>query len=120
MKAELSKTFRFDAAHRLPNVPCGHKCASMHGHGYRVTVVVSGKVDPQTGWVMDFGKINDLVEPLIKQLDHAVLNEIAGLDNPTSEILAKWFWDRIAPTLPELSAVTVAESDTSSCTIKRS
>ncbi len=119
MKAELSKTFRFDAAHRLPNVPCGHKCAAMHGHGYRVTVVVSGKVDPQTGWVMDFGKINDLVEPLIKQLDHAVLNEIAGLDNPTSEIIAKWFWDRIAPALPELSTIIVAESDTSSCTIKR-
>ncbi|MCD4699614.1 MAG: 6-carboxytetrahydropterin synthase QueD [Phycisphaerae bacterium] len=120
MKTELSKTFRFDAAHHLPNVPSGHKCAAMHGHGYRVTVVVTGQVDPKTGWVMDFGKINEVVEPLIKQLDHTTLNEIEGMDNPTSEMLAKWFWDRIAPDLPELSAIVVAESDTSSCTIKRS
>ena len=118
MQAELSKTFRFDAAHRLPNVPAGHKCAAMHGHGYRVTVFVAGEVDPQAGWVMDFGKIKGAVEPLIKQLDHTTLNEIPGLENPTSEMLAKWFWDRIAPDLPELSAITVAESDTSLCTYR--
>ncbi len=118
MKAELSKTFRFDAAHRLPNVPAGHKCAAMHGHGYRVTVIAAGEVDEKTGWVMDFGKINELVGPLINQLDHTTLNEIAGLGNPTSEMLAAWFWDRIAPALPELSAITVAESDNSACTYR--
>ena len=118
MQAELSKTFRFDAAHRLPKVPAGHKCAAMHGHGYRVTVIVAGEVDPQAGWVMDFGKIKGAVEPLIKQLDHTTLNEIPGLENPTSEMLAKWFWNRIVPNLPELSAIVVAESETSCCTYR--
>ncbi len=118
MKAELSKTFRFDAAHQLPNVPADHKCAALHGHGYRVTVIVAGEVDPQAGWVMDFGKIKGVVEPLISKLDHANLNEIEGLENPTSELLARWFWDRIAPALPELSTITIAESDTSSCTYR--
>lgn len=115
MRAELSRTFRFDAGHSLPNVPPGHKCARPHGHSYRVTVTVSGEVDERIGWVMDFGRIKEVVEPLIGQLDHAVLNEVVGLANPTSEQIAKWFWDRIRPLIPQLVAVAVAESDTSVC-----
>ncbi len=116
MKAELSKTFRFDAGHHLPKVPPEHKCARPHGHSYRVTVVVAGAVDEHVGWVMDFGRIQGAMSPLIAQLDHADLNQVAGLDNPTSEVIAKWFWDRLAPRLPGLEAVSVAESETSCCT----
>jgi len=116
MKAELSKTFRFEAAHCLPNVPPGHKCAEPHGHSYRVTVTVAGQVDEALGWVMDFGDLKEVVSPLIQQLDHRNLNAVAGLANPTSEQLARWLWDRIRPKVPQLTKVAVAESDTSLCT----
>jgi len=115
MKAELIKTFKFDAAHALPNVPAGHKCASPHGHGYRVDVHVTGEVDPHVGWVIDFAVIKQTVEPLIAQLDHRNLNEVEGLANSTSELLARWLWERIKPDLPQLSAVAVYESDTAKC-----
>lgn len=118
MNAELSKTFRFDAAHRLPNVPADHPCARPHGHSYRLTVVVAGEVDPEAGWVMDFGDLKAAVGPVLARVDHADLNAVEGLDNPTSEMIARWFWDRLAPRLPHLAAVTVAESDTSRCTYR--
>ncbi|MCE5279902.1 MAG: 6-carboxytetrahydropterin synthase QueD [Planctomycetaceae bacterium] len=115
MDYELVKTFRFEAAHSLPNVPAGHKCSRMHGHGYRVDVHVSGEPDPRTGWVIDFGQIKQAVEGVLGALDHRCLNEIAGLENSTSEVLCKYLWDRIKPALPLLSAIEVWESDTSRC-----
>ena len=115
MKAELVKTFRFDAAHALPNVPTGHKCGSAHGHSYRVDVHVVGEVDPQAGWVMDFGRIKAIVAPLIDQLDHHDLNNVPGLANSTSELLAAWLWERIRPELPELSAIAIHESESATC-----
>ncbi|NLF30147.1 MAG: 6-carboxytetrahydropterin synthase QueD [Planctomycetes bacterium] len=115
MKAELVKTFRFDAAHALPNVPHGHKCASPHGHSYRVDIHVVGDVDPHAGWVMDFGQIKAIVGPLIDQLDHCNLNDVPGLANSTSELLAAWLWERIRPRLPQLSAITVHESESAKC-----
>ena len=118
MRAELTKTFRFDAAHHLPNVAPDHKCARPHGHGYRLTVHVAGQVDPHVGWVMDFSEIRQAVEPLIQRLDHADLNAVEGLANPTSEMIARWFWDRIRPSLSQLQAVTVQESESSSCTYR--
>jgi 6-pyruvoyltetrahydropterin/6-carboxytetrahydropterin synthase len=118
MRAELSKTFGFEAGHHLPHVPPEHKCASAHGHSYRLTVVVAGEVDPKAGWVMDFGLIQRVFEPLLERLDHRNLNEVDGLANPTSELIAKWFWDRARPHLPGLKAVTVAESETSCCTYR--
>lgn len=118
MIAELSKTFRFEAGHHLPNCPPGHKCRRMHGHSYAVVVTVRGSVDPQTGWVMDFGLLKQAVEPLVEKLDHATLNEIDGLANPTSEMIAKWFWDSLDGSLPGLAAVTVKESASSSCTYR--
>ena len=111
----LEKTFRFEAAHWLPNVPEGHKCRRMHGHSFRVTIVVSGEVDPSTGWVIDFGVIKEAFEPLEKQLDHYCLNEIEGLENPTSEVLVKWIWDRVLPQLPLLFEVAVEETCTCRC-----
>jgi 6-pyruvoyltetrahydropterin/6-carboxytetrahydropterin synthase len=115
MQAELIKTFRFDAAHTLSAAPDGHKCRNLHGHSYRVDIHVAGEVDPQRGWVMDFGDLKKIVNPLIDQLDHSMLNEIPGLENSTSERLGKWLWDRIRPALPQLTAITVWESDSSRC-----
>jgi 6-pyruvoyltetrahydropterin/6-carboxytetrahydropterin synthase len=115
MKAQISKTFKFDSGHHLPNVPAGHPCAAPHGHSYRATVTVEGEVDPGTGWVMDFNRIRELMAPLLAQFDHHDLNTVPGLANPTSEMIAKWLWDRLKPQLPGLSAVTVAETETSQC-----
>jgi 6-pyruvoyltetrahydropterin/6-carboxytetrahydropterin synthase len=112
---ELFRDFRFEAAHLLPNVEPGHKCARLHGHSYRVSVHVTGDVDPRTGWVMDFADLATAFEPVYDQLDHRYLNEVEGLDNPTSEVLAAWIWDRLAPQLPGLDAVVVHETCTSGC-----
>ncbi|MCQ8774857.1 6-carboxytetrahydropterin synthase QueD [Streptomyces telluris] len=115
---EIFREFTFEAAHRLPNVPEGHKCARLHGHSYKVIVHVEAPVDPEAGWVMDFGDIKRAFKPLEERLDHYYLNEIEGLENPTSEILARWIWERLQPALPALSALTVRETCTSGCTYR--
>jgi 6-pyruvoyltetrahydropterin/6-carboxytetrahydropterin synthase len=109
---EIFKEFTFEAAHRLPNVPDGHKCSRLHGHSFRVEIHVAGAVGPQTGWVMDFADIGAAFKPLYRVLDHNYLNEIAGLENPTSEVIARWIWDRLLPSLPGLSRVVVRETCT--------
>lgn len=113
MTTEVFREFGFEAAHRLPNVAPGHKCARLHGHSFRVRVHVTGPVDPQAGWVVDFGEIAEACRPVRDALDHRYLNEIAGLENPTSEVLAAWIWERLAPVLPGLSKVVVRETCTS-------
>ena len=118
MKVELTKEYRFEAAHRLPHVPAGHKCARLHGHSFKVELALFGAVDPATGWFLDFGGIDELFEPLRARLDHFYLNEIEGLENPTSENLARWIWDRVRPRLPELVAVTVYETCDARCTYR--
>jgi 6-pyruvoyltetrahydropterin/6-carboxytetrahydropterin synthase len=115
MRVRLSKTFHFEAAHDLPTFPPGHKCRRLHGHSFRFDVVVEGEVDPANGYLIDYGDISKMVEPLVKRLDHYYLNEIEGLSNPTSENLAKWLWDGLKPTLPLLSLVIVHETCSSSC-----
>jgi len=115
---EIFREFNFEAAHRLPNVPTGHKCARLHGHSYSVRVAVTGKVDPTFGWVMDFGDIKEAWRPIDHLLDHRFLNEVPGLENPTSEHLAEWIWERLAPSLAGLSSVTVRETCTSGCTYR--
>jgi 6-pyruvoyltetrahydropterin/6-carboxytetrahydropterin synthase len=112
---EIFKEFRFEAAHRLPNVPRGHKCARLHGHSFQVSVHIDGPVDSATGWVRDFADLTDAMKPVLDCLDHYYLNEIDGLDNPTSEILARWIWQRVSVSLPELSQVVVRETCTSGC-----
>ena len=112
---ELVKDFRFEAAHYLPNVPEGHKCRRMHGHSFRGEVAVRGELDPKTGWVMDFADIKREVDPIVHRLDHYVLNEIEGLENPTSEVLAMWIWERLAPKLPLLYRITIEETCTTRC-----
>ncbi len=121
MKAttEIFKEFTFEAAHRLPFVPEGHKCSRLHGHSFRVEIHVGGEVDRQTGWIMDFADIKSAFQPLYDRLDHHYLNEIEGLDNPTSENVAAWIWERLEPTLPELTTVVVRETCTSACIYTR-
>jgi 6-pyruvoyltetrahydropterin/6-carboxytetrahydropterin synthase len=115
MRTRLERSYRFEAAHFLPKVPEGHKCARMHGHSYAITVVVEGDIDPERGWLVDFAEIDEHVNPLVRQLDHRVLNEIEGLGNPTSELLAVWLWKALRPGLPVLVEVQVAETTTSRC-----
>lgn len=114
MKMELRKTFQFEAAHLLPNLPEDHKCRRLHGHSFMVDVVVEGECDPELGWVMDYADIKAVFKPFWEQLDHHYLNEIPGLENPTSENVAKWVWDNLKPGLPLLTEVVVAET----CTAK--
>ena len=112
---ELFKVFQIEAAHFLPNVPADHKCRRMHGHSFRIEVHVEGEVDPELGWVMDFADLKRAFRPIFDQLDHHCLNDIEGLENPTSENLAHWIWQRLAPDLPGLKAIVVQETCNSGC-----
>jgi len=115
---EIYREVTFEAAHRLPNVPEDHKCARLHGHSFRVSIHVEGELDPTLGWVADFADLAAAWHPLHDQLDHRYLNEIEGLANPTSEVLAMWIWERLAPALPGLAQVGVRETCTSGCTYR--
>ncbi len=115
MRVRLAKSFTFEAAHFLPCFADGHKCRRMHGHSFRVDVVVEGDVDPAQGFLVDYGDIKKAISPIHDALDHRCLNDIAGLENPTSEMLAVWIWDRLAPSLPLLAEVIVCETCTSRC-----
>ena len=112
---EVWKEFTFEAAHLLPYVPEDHKCRRLHGHSYRVRVCVEGELDPTLAWVVDFAAIAAAFEPIRVRLDHYYLNDIEGLENPTSEVLAKWIWEQILPALPLLSRVEVSETCTAGC-----
>src|SRR5688572_9004557 len=109
---EIRKSMSFEAAHLLPGVPKGHKCGRLHGHSFKVTFVVRGGLDPKVGWVVDYGDVKKAVEPVIQQLDHFYLNEIKGLENPTSEVLSKWIFDKTEGAVPGLHQVIVAETCT--------
>lgn len=115
MKFELRQHFQIESARHLPNLPPGHPCGRMHGHSFKITVTLVGDRDPKIGWVMDFNTIADKLKPLIDQIDHRVLNEVAGLENPTSENLAEWFYDRALKVLPMLKKVTIAETPATEC-----
>ncbi len=115
---QLRRTFQFEAAHRLPNVPTGHKCARLHGHSFQVEIVVEGPVDARMGWVMDYADMKAAFAPLHQRLDHHYLNEIPGLENPTSERIAEWIWGQLKPTLPLLTEIVVAETCTARCVFR--
>ncbi len=112
---DIYKKFSIEAAHRLPNVPAGHKCARLHGHSFLVEIHVSGPVDATSGWVMDFADIKTAFKPVFEQLDHRYLNEVPGLENPTSEHIARWIWEKLKPALPQLSKIVINETCTSGC-----
>jgi 6-pyruvoyltetrahydropterin/6-carboxytetrahydropterin synthase len=107
---KITQAFSFEAAHRLPHVPLTHRCYRMHGHSYRVELRLAGTVDPRTGFVVDFFDVEEAFAPLLAQLDHQCLNDIAGLSNPTAENIAMWIWERITPSLPLMAAVVVYET----------
>tara|TARA_R110000782_G_scaffold132430_4_gene224485 strand:+ start:84 stop:440 length:357 start_codon:yes stop_codon:yes gene_type:complete len=115
---EIYKEFTFEAAHRLPNVPQGHKCARLHGHSFLVRIVIEGDIDPHTGWLMDFSEVKKVFAPIYDQLDHNYLNDIKGLENPTSENIAIWIWNQLKPRLSALSRVEIRETCTSGCVYK--
>ena len=113
---DIVKEFRFEAAHLLPGAPEGHKCRRLHGHSFRFEVVLRGETDPRTGWLIDFGDIKAAVKPLLDDyLDHRYLNDIPGLENPTSEEIAVWLWNQIKPRLPHLHRIIVHETCTTRC-----
>jgi 6-pyruvoyltetrahydropterin/6-carboxytetrahydropterin synthase len=112
---ELRKAFQFEAAHLLPHLPRNHKCRRLHGHSFQAEIVVAGTCDPKLGWLIDYADISRAFQPIWKQLDHRYLNEIPGLANPTSEILAVWIWDRLKPRLPLLTEIIVAETCNARC-----
>ena len=112
---EIYKDFHIEAAHLLPNVPEGHKCRRLHGHSFHVRLYVSGSPASDSGWIMDFADLKTAFEPVFEALDHRYLNDIEGLENPTSENLAIWIWRKLQPTLSELSAVEIRETCTSGC-----
>lgn len=115
MIVRLVREFRFEAAHRLTRVPAGHACGRMHGHSYKLELSLEGPLDPEAGWLIDFGDIDRAWQVVKKQLDHGVLNDVAGLENPTCENLTRWLWDALQPALPMLCRVTVWETADARC-----
>jgi 6-pyruvoyltetrahydropterin/6-carboxytetrahydropterin synthase len=106
LTARIGRRYTFEAAHHLPRLPDGHRCRRLHGHNYRVEIVVRGRVDAR-GFVKDFAEIDAAVQPLLEQVDHRLLNDVKGLENPTAEIIAAWFLERIA----DCERVRVHETD---------
>jgi queuosine biosynthesis protein QueD len=111
----LWKEFRFEAAHRLPNMPEGHKCARLHGHSFHLEVHLEGRVDAHTGMLVDYADIKTAFKPLEDRLDHHYLNDVPGLENPTSENIVRWIWEQLKPELPELSRLVLRETCTVGC-----
>lgn len=112
---EIFKVFTIEAAHRLPHVPAGHKCGRLHGHTFQIEVHVQGPLDPKLGWIIDFADIKSAFRPIEDQIDHHYLNEVEGLENPTSENVARWVWKNLKPSLPCLSKVVIRETCSSGC-----
>ena len=112
---QIFKVFTFEAAHQLPNLPADHKCSRLHGHSFRIAIYVSGDIDPDKGWVMDFADLKAAFKPILDKLDHYYLNDIEGLENPTSEVIVKWVWDKLYPLVPQLSKIELYETCTAGC-----
>ena len=118
MSMTITRGFQFEAAHRLPNVPDDHKCARLHGHSFRVSVTVNGPVDPTLGWVVDFADLERSWRPIHDALDHRYLNDVEGLENPTSEVLAVWIYERFKIAGAEVTSVSVNETCVSGVTYR--
>ena len=115
MRCSLTKDFQFEAAQTLPKVPAEHKCGRMHGHSFKVEISVEGEVDPDTGWVYDHAVISRAMKPLVADLDHSYLNDVPGLENPTIENMAAWFWQKLAPLCPGLCEIVIHETPSARC-----
>lgn len=114
-RVRLVRDFTFEAAHRLPNAPPGHKCSRLHGHSFKVSVICEGEADSRTGWLIDFGTIKEAMTPILDRLDHYYLNEVEGLENPTAENLARWIWAALRPKIDCLTEIHIAETCAARC-----
>ena len=114
----LEVDFRFEAGHHLPNVPAGHKCGRRHGHSYHCTALLDGDIGAASGWLVDYADVKAAAAPVVAEVDHHYLNDIPGLENPTCELLARWLYEKLAPRLDHLTAVTVRETATARCTYR--
>jgi len=112
---DIFNIFHLECARRLPHLPAEHPCARVHGHSFRVEVHVSGPLDPALGWVLDFADVTAAWAPVHAALDHRYLNDIPGLENPTSEHMAMWIWARLKPALPGLNKIVIQETASSGC-----
>ena len=110
MSITITQAFTFEAAHHLPHVPETHRCRRLHGHSYRVELTLAGEVDPHTGFVIDFFDVEAVFAPVLARLDHYLLNDIEGLENPTAENIALWIFQRVNKDLPQLKTVKVFET----------
>ncbi len=106
----ITQAFTFEAAHHLPHVPETHRCRRLHGNSYRVELRLADEVDAFSGFVVDFFDVEKAFQPLLERLDHHLLNEIDGLENPTAENIAIWIYQRVKSGLPQLEAVKVFET----------
>ena len=115
MKFELKQQFQIDSARQLKGLPPEHPCSRLHGHTFKITLTLVGELHPEIGWVRDYHEISKTMEPLIKMLDHRILNEVEGLENPTSEHLCIWLYKKAHKLIPELTRVTVSETPPTEC-----
>jgi 6-pyruvoyltetrahydropterin/6-carboxytetrahydropterin synthase len=104
---ELSKQFRFDAAHTLDREIQTESSRRIHGHSYRAEVTVRGRPDPISGMIVDLGLLEASLENARDALDHRFLDEINDLGPATMENLCRWIWDRLKPVVAALSKVSV-------------
>lgn len=113
---ELKTHYQIESARFLPHLPEGHPCKRMHGHSFKIILTLRGPLQPHVGWVQDYHEIDHTMKPLLAAIDHRLLNEVTGLENPTSELLAKWIFDHAVVKLPLLKSVTIMETPTTECT----
>lgn len=115
MNFELKQHFQIESARFLPHLPTTHPCSRMHGHSFKIILRLIGPLDPKLGWVLDYHEISQTMKPILMQLDHCTLNEVPGLENPTSELLAQWIYNKARETLPLLKTVTILETPFTEC-----
>lgn len=115
MKFQLKKSFQIESARFLPNLPKSHPCAHIHGHSFQVTLVLLGELDTKLGWVIDYNDIQTAAAPVLKTIDHRLLNEVAGLENPTTEMLCAWIYNEMKNLLPQLKQVIIKETADTEC-----
>ncbi|MGE3756689.1 MAG: 6-pyruvoyl tetrahydropterin synthase family protein [Pseudobdellovibrionaceae bacterium] len=112
---ELRQHFHLESARYLPHLPKSHPCSRMHGHSFKVTLVMEGPLDSKVGWVIDYNDVKAAAGPIFSEIDHRCLNEVSGLENPTTEILTAWIFEKVKARLPDLVQVIVAETADTEC-----
>ena len=103
----IYKKYFFDAAHFMPNFEKTHKYSKVHGHSYEMIIKISGNPDKKNNWIINYDEIDNIIIPIVNQLDHRTLNEISGLENPTAENIAKWFWKKIKKKIINLTSIEI-------------